>query len=177
MRDWKITLFPDEIAAAVAVASRRRLGCQRNRTKPTHFEPRDRWGVEVESACAEVALSRLLNLAWTGASGVARPDVGGMIEVRHSSHDDAHLLIWEGDDPRVPQVLVTGHDGDYSARGWQFPVSAWRPEWRRHKSWWVPQAELRSMDELLRMVARNAAAWLRADDSRPLPVDGTGVGS
>lgn len=157
----RITLFPDEIAAAVAVASRRRIECQRSRRKPVRFEQdgAQRWGVEIEAACSEVVVSRVLNLAWTGISKAGTYDVGGCVEVRHSIHPDAHLIIY-AEDEEAPFVLVTGRDGAYEVRGWEYPNNA-RERYPatngRNGSVWVPQSELRPIEDL-----RDSIVMIRA---------------
>jgi hypothetical protein len=167
----EIRLFPDEVAAAVAVASRRRIECNRKRRNAVKFEQdgAQRWGVEIEAACAEIAVARVLNLAWTGMSGIGQADVGDLVEVRHSIHPGAHLVLYPDDCEVSPFVLVTGRDGVYSARGWVLARDGRVPMIGAEKpdgSWWVPQIELRPMAELRRILTRNLAARLRDEDER-----------
>lgn len=154
-----VMLGPDEIAQAVAVASRRRISCMFDRKKEQHYDAKsgDEWSTEIESCCAEIVVSKYLNRYWSGGvfyGARAEFDVDGK-QVRHTIYATGKLIIYPEDNPDSKFVLVTGKAPKYIIRGWFYARDAidkgedhewWRlPEDKLSPSWWVPQASLYDM--------------------------------
>lgn len=100
----------DEAAAALVVAKRRNTlnGGGTNLPTGETADEAKRLNQHYTACLAEIAVSRLLNLAWTGcgkgAAGLR--DVGGTVEVRSIIETRRGLLLRPKDDPEPPYVLV-----------------------------------------------------------------------
>jgi hypothetical protein len=113
-----VRLLPEEVSVATHVGHLRFETCRQGnwRQKPGAV-PDD--GMDVEAACAEVAVAKHLNL-YPNFAYVLNRDVGdvGGYEVRFSPKASSRLLIRPGDDLSQPYVLVTGGESVYTIRGW-----------------------------------------------------------
>jgi hypothetical protein len=150
-----VTLTPDELYQAAIVGVHRRITCIFGRKKEQHYDASagDEWATEIESCCAELAVSKYFNRYWAG--GVfngqrAASDVDGK-QVRHSVHAGGHLIIYPEDKPTDAYFLVTGKAPVYVLRGWRRGAKViglgkehewWRTKNVRSPSWWVPQSAL-----------------------------------
>ena len=154
----EVSLTPDELWQAVAVGAHRRISCLFGRQNPQHYDAPDgdEWATEIESCCAEIAVSKHLGVYWSG--GVfdgerAAHDVAGR-QVRHTVYHTGKLIIYPEDKPEEKFVLVTGKAPNYVIRGWAFAMDAqckgrdhvwWTsPKNKRSPSWWIPQESLRT---------------------------------
>lgn len=118
---WSYSLSLYERRVAIGVARMRSE--DNDGSTQTASQDRD-GGARFEQDCvacfAEVAASRLLNLAWTGMSR-REPDVGGVLEVR-SVRDPTRRLTARATDvhPNRPVALVYVDEGERChAMGWQ----------------------------------------------------------
>ena len=113
---WEYRINADEMEnIKTTVAIRRRtavvdvptyLGASRE-CSPEENELRN-----IRSCAAEVAMSRILNLCWTGC-GTREPDVGGFLEVKSVVHPKHRIMAkhravmeWMQRDRLTPVVLV-----------------------------------------------------------------------
>jgi hypothetical protein len=143
----------DEAACAWVVAHRRRAknGGQSNLPEETATNE-ERTLNDYQACLAEIAVSRLLNLCWTGC-GKQEHDVGGIFEVRSISDPAYGLQVNErdGDDDPVILVHVNNQSRECTLVGWHF-VSAVRQfgkKMRDEKPWWLlPQSKLHRMGHL-----------------------------
>lgn len=119
------------------------------------YDKQDRWGIDIEGACAEKLVAKVLNLYWTGLldgkdSGA---DVGGY-GVRSTRHPNGCLLIHPKDaDDRI-FILVVCPVPYQRIAGWILARDAKKPQWwkkteGREACWWTPQTALKKI-ELLR---------------------------
>lgn len=145
-----ITLNAEDAFAAAGVVT-----CQMLR-KHTHKRTTDsggfskskrgqsrRWGDGFAAAMSEIAVSRLLNKAWTGGGvHISHGDVG-KVEVRHTEYPSGHLLIYKSDDDLAPVVLLIGGYPEFIVAGCMMVGDGKRKEWWRSDSdppaYWVPQ--------------------------------------
>lgn len=162
--DWTIAvrLAPDELRRAVVIGVERRLYALREGRRPSSYgNPEgDRWGADIEGACAEAAVAKALNRYWSPAVGPVDRQSGdvGRLQVRGTKDHGNRLILHPDDADDVGYVLVTGTAPDYVLRGW-----IWGREGKDERYWcdpgtsrpayFVPQERLRSM--LKRRVATN----------------------
>jgi len=120
----------DDEASVAALVARRRNSLNRG---GSNFEggetaSHDETYLQHYRAClAEIAVSRLTNLCWTGCGkgSLKVPDVGGVIEVRSIANPKHGLCVQEGDVDESPvvQTLVT-NDRLCTVVGWEFFANA-----------------------------------------------------
>jgi hypothetical protein len=142
-----------ELQMALSVGCWRRLRVLRERLGSGHGEKEHgAWDRHLVGAIAELAVAKLLNRYWGGAPadfGKAG-DVAGY-EVRATTHEHGHLVVYLSDPQDRPLVLVvvgaraarvvgylpagTGREDRYLA-----PAAKLRPG--SPMQWWVPQAAL-----------------------------------
>jgi hypothetical protein len=111
----------------------------------------ERWGTDIEAACAEMAAASGLGIFWPALvdPGKTASDLDGW-EIRHTTHPDGCLIVRPGDDHGRRYLLVTGGRGRYELRGWILGRDAQRDEWRRDDgAWFVPQQNLRPVEPQL----------------------------
>ena len=108
------------------------------------------WEDEIEGACAEKAVAKLLDVYYDESVGRFRGstlgDVG-QLEVRWTGRPDGCLIIRPDDNMSRRFVLVTGNLGAYRVPGWITGRDARRDEWHkapngRPPAWFVPQRNL-----------------------------------
>lgn len=113
-----VVLNQNEIYIASIIGVRRNITSinspECNKVKNKDFG----WHIDIEAACAELAVAKYLNLYWDfSVNTFKKPDVGNY-QVRHTQKKDGRLIIREkdGDDERY--YLVTGTSPAYSIVGW-----------------------------------------------------------
>lgn len=110
MADIAYTLTADEVACAHAVAARRNAlnGGQSNIPGGETASPDERLRQHQRACVAEIAVSRVLNLAWTGCGKGAQGlrDVGYHVEVRSIGARGRGLLVRPRDPDDAPYLLV-----------------------------------------------------------------------
>jgi hypothetical protein len=118
------------------------------------------WETDVVGAQSEYAVSKFLNLSWSGARMDKPLDVGNLIEVKYveEAHHRLPLSLSTAGIADVPYVCVHAKDDRFAMLGWAFPVEVQRKEFEdrskgREMCWLVNQSALRDMDEL--------KAWVR----------------
>jgi hypothetical protein len=114
------------------------------------------WGKHIEGACGEIAVAKALGLFWSPTVNTfgSEPDIKPDIEVRTRSRHDYELTIRPKDDQARRFVLVTGVAPTFVVRGYCIGAHARRDEWLhdyggRPPAWFVPQAELCDIRELM----------------------------
>ena len=153
---YSYALTEDERACAEAVAKRRRSlnGGQSNFVTET-MSSDDRDQQDFRAVSAEIAVSRLLNLCWTGCGkgALVAVDVGHLVEVRSINSPTHGLQVSERDEPRsnnpITLCLVTPTHVQFM--GWEFISEVFKQgrKMRENKPFWVlPQSKLRHFDEL-----------------------------
>jgi hypothetical protein len=155
----EIVLSSDEILQAVLVATMRKITSDKRRgngngsRRPEHYEETRSWDQEIESCMAEIAVSRWRNRYWSGGHFNGR-DAGrdaGNAQVRWTSHDGGHLIVYPEDGDDDAFVFVTGRSPSMRIVGWMYGREAKTdPYWRtdvRCPSWWVPQNNLKQVEK------------------------------
>ena len=120
------------------------------------------------SACvAEIVVSRLLNLAWTGCGKTEACDVGNYIEVRSVRNMNHGLVVRPRDSEYAPFVLVDVVGMGGTIRGW-----AWKSEVVKNgyamaqgtdNPYWILRDRLHGATELLTIVADESYRRCRED--------------
>lgn len=150
-KNISISLTPDELYAAVAVAGHRRITSIFKRSQAQHYQcPNNtEWSTEIEAAAAEMVFAKFKNWYWSGSqwSGkVAKADVGN-VQVRHTHHTNGCLIIYPEDDDIPRYVLVTGRSPNYVIVGWMLGKDGKQNEFfksdARYPAWFVPQLFLK----------------------------------
>lgn len=107
----------------------------------------DNWRTDVEGACAEVAVAKLLNKFWCGGVGTFKnPDVGNY-QVRWTHREDGCLIVRPTDADHEYFILVTGTIPNYKVIGWIKGALAKKEIWKRGPNgrpaaYFVPQSAL-----------------------------------
>jgi len=120
------------------------------------FDPKYDWSSEIESACAELAAAKALNLYWDGSVNTFKaPDLPGNIQVRHTEHLNGRLIVREGDSDDHIFLLVVGKVPSMHVIGWLLGAKAKQDRFLmdpngRGRAWFVPQGCLLMVEELTR---------------------------
>lgn len=120
---------------------------------------KDRWGIDIESAIAEMLVAREFNQYWhtVGEGNIQQlPGDAGFLQVRWTSHKNGHLLMHQRDKDDVPYILVIGSYPEYVIQGWVMGKEGKQAKyWQGPNSilvprpcYCIPQSELRPIDEL-----------------------------
>ena len=125
-----VELTAGELVAVAGVGARRRINAI-HRARANEFQAGDdrKWGIEINGAAAEYAVSKLLGIHWQGfAEGpsITHPDLAPNIEVRHTGRPDGGLIVYRDDSPNYIYVLVIGGDLSYKVVGYISGVDAQR---------------------------------------------------
>jgi len=142
-----------EVFHAASCGVLREIQARKN-GKRTRFESRDSWGTNIEGACAELAVSRLIGCYWHAivADPNGLPGDAGPLQIRSTPHDDGHLVVYDTDPDQAIFVLVIGTVPVFVVRGWMQGSMAKRSQWWRPEgkapAYWIPQSELRPMSQI-----------------------------
>jgi len=149
-----------EAACAAAVARMRgKLNSGQENLIRERTPASEQYVIDYVAALAEIAVSRIMNLAWTGCGrsddGSASYDVGGFIQVRSITNPSYGLITREKDDPEDQTVLVYVDTGTRccSVLGWESNQAVRdqgiaRDTLTAKPYWTLPQSRLRPMSEL-----------------------------
>jgi hypothetical protein len=124
-----------------------------------HQRRAGRWDNDVESACAERAVAKVLGVYWPERNDLDRDgDLPFNLHVRSSDRSDAHLLIYPKDPDDGLFFLAVGQVPTFDVLGWLQAGEAKRPDWwddkvlARH-AFRVPQHELHPVPTTLLQLA------------------------
>ena len=105
------------------------------------------WHTDIEAACAEIAFAKFRGKYWCGAFNTFKgQDVQGF-QVRHTQHEEGHLVLYERDSDDDYFVLVTGTAPVFVPRGYlkgrdaKVDINGYGGS-KGRKVWWVPQHAL-----------------------------------
>ena len=145
----------DELTAA-AIAFRREAESpgkvDRSVQKVTFHESIYRNAEAIGSEMAVAAYFGIPNFEPTVNTFKLKADLGGGIEIKWTKWEGGHLIIKPSDRDEDVAILVTGASPNYELRGWM-PIKrakTGRYASREGDSWWVPQADLYPLDDLVR---------------------------
>lgn len=111
------------------------------------------WDVAIESCGSEFAVARYTGLFWHSLSKYPHslPGDVGHLQVRHTQHEDGHMIVHDRDKDHDPFILVTGSIPKLTLRGWLYGKDCKKPEYYRtegvrHPAYFVPQSELKPLE-------------------------------
>jgi hypothetical protein len=142
-----VTLTQNQFLLAALVGLVRQIAASEKGQADKFEGATDRWGTDVEGACAELAAAKGFGIFWPALvdPGKTASDLDGW-EIRHTTHPDGCLIVRPRDDPERRYLLVTGGRGRYHLAGWLYGHEARRDEWRRDDgAWFVPQSALEAV--------------------------------
>ena len=111
----------------------------------------------------EVAVSKALNLYWTGVGGLRFPDVGGLIEVRTISQKNHRLILHDADvDSQIAILVFVGEEPTQcELMGW-IPCSEGKSKEFEsdpvggRPAYFIPQKNLRPMEDIWAHIKQSA---------------------
>lgn len=148
-----IRLTPDEVRHACHHAADRYANAIARGAKPkvNVDQPEDRAATDFLSSMAELAVSKGLNLYWSGVGGVGMQDVGNRYEVRSTILRTGKLVISERDKDDQEIILVISDPPEFNIVGYINAVEGKKEAYRftnaRGWCWMVPQEKLRRFKE------------------------------
>lgn len=162
-----VSLSPTEIAQAMEVASRRNQ-MQRAAGRPDGKVIEDSLDIDVQGACAELAVAKALGLPWDGKFfddaewlvwRTSGHDVSGL-EVRSTRYRSGRLILHRDDSDDLPFVLVRACDNAlFEIVGWYWGRDGKKEQWwedvgRNRPCFYVPNDLLRPMNDLIRRLPK-----------------------
>jgi hypothetical protein len=145
-----VTLTQNQFLLGALVGLVRQIAASEKEQVDKFENDGDRWGTDVEAACAELAAAKGLGIFWPALvdPGRAASDLEGW-EIRHTTRPDGCLIVRRYDDPERRYLLITGSRGRYHLAGWLYGHEARCDEWcREDGAWFVPQQALRPVESL-----------------------------
>ena len=102
-----VTLSPDEIHLAAITGVSRRIDSMKTGLNNQKQSDGSDWAIDIEGACAELAVAKQMNLFWNGhVQSFKNADVG-VLHVRSTVHHDGHLIVKDNDPDDAVFMLVT----------------------------------------------------------------------
>jgi hypothetical protein len=147
----RLELF--EVLLAAEVGIKRHISARKNGRADAHNCSRDdRWRMDIEGACGEMAVAKYFERYWSGSIG--RVDTGdvGDFEVRTRPRSDSDLILYRKDKDDSRYFLVTGNAPDFEIVGWIYARDGKRDEWWREPprcrsaAYFVPQSALHPLE-------------------------------
>jgi hypothetical protein len=163
MKGQVVTLEWFELYVAAMVGIRRRLESLRKGIPNQHgFDGENDWTIDIEGAGGEMAAAKILNLYYSATINTFKVggDIGNL-QVRTGSKDHHSLIIRSRDRDEDVFVLVVGKAPRYHVVGWIEGRKAKNSEWiknpgNRPQAWFVPQSELRPIEQLISLMKEAA---------------------
>ena len=159
-----VTLTWPELQIAAMIGVQRHVMNLKEDWKDFTNKPADRnWQNHVEGAAGEMAVAKAFGFYWSGSVGDRKAkDVGGL-QVRTRSRTDYDLILHDHDNDGDRFVLVVGLAPRFSLVGWIYGHEGkkreyWKDPARERPAYFVPQAVLHSMDELMSLMFASPAA-------------------
>lgn len=144
-----------EVLMGATTGMHRRIQSMKLHPRSERDYTNDRWGRDIESALAEVAVGKSLKMYWPGSIDVGSdPDVG-KLQVRHTELSNGHLIVRPRDSDLHTFVLVTGRMGIYQVHGWITGEEAKRigdvrDPAGREPAHWINSGQLHPLNTLLK---------------------------
>ena len=139
---------------AAQVGILRRLASLKNGRPNRHgFDGTNAWNIDIEGACGEMAVAKVLGVFWDGSVDTFSANDLPNLQVRTSPDVNDRLIVRPGDSDTGRWCLVTGAFPDYVVHGWISGADAKRPEWSRDyngrpPAYFVPQQALLPLSDL-----------------------------
>lgn len=145
-----VRLTPDEIKVACHHAADRYVNALARgaKSKVNVNQPEGRAATDFLSSMAEMAVSKGLNLYWSGVAGVGAKDVGNQYEIRSTALTHGKLIVSEDDKDDQEIVLVICNPPEFKIVGCIYAREGKKDAYRfinprRGWCWMVPQEKLR----------------------------------
>lgn len=111
------------------------------------------WNEDIEGACAEQAVAKVLNRYWGGGIGTYKAGDVGPLQVRWTASHNNSLIIRDQDDDMAVYILVTGLCPFYQVQGWIKGIDAKQDIYLRGPNdrppaYFVPASALRDLSLL-----------------------------
>jgi hypothetical protein len=151
--DHTVTLNWYEAAMASDIGRMRRLSAIKSGYVDNPPLSHPGWSEHIEGACAELALSKHLDIHWDGSVNTfkSQPDVGDY-EVRVTSYSNGRLIVRPQDDDKSVYVLLIGVCPTYTIVGCISGLDAKQTKWLtapdnkgRPEAYFVPRDALKSL--------------------------------
>lgn len=131
----------------------RRLTSLRHGRQNQHGFAGEGWNIDIEGACGELAVAKVLNLYWSGGIDTFKGYDIGTFQVRTTPSHSNSLIVRPPDPESHRYVLVTGLCPDYCIHGWLHGYEAKQARWLRGHNgrppaYFVPSSALHPIDEL-----------------------------
>lgn len=160
-----ITLTWAEMMLAYQVAAQRRIMNMKKGLGGRYGAPEGEGSEELDiiAARGEMAVAKALNLYWSGTVGdYGAIDVGGLVDVRTRTKDWHSLILHPGDKDDLPFVLVdASNPPNMRLVGWIYAKDGkdqkfWDdPSKKNRPAFFIPQNNLRPMEELKKIVRQS----------------------
>ena len=157
-----VTLTYPEVMQAAQVGIMRLVGNMK-RGLSDKFGTRevDRWGVDIEGACGEMATAKYLGHYWSGSIGNFYAADVGKLQVRTTQYANGHLIVHSEDSDDHVFILVTGKAPAFSIHGWIAGAEAKSDKWWTERTgrpaFFVPGIELAPIETLIQHLPGLAA--------------------
>lgn len=162
-----ITLSEEDINYATQIANLRNQS-QRQAGRTDGLVKGSSLGRDLQGAQSELAVSKILNLPWDGKflpisiwdQWKHEGNDVGKLEIRSTDRDNGRLILHPGDKDLSPYLLVLSNNHPtYQLAGWTFGKDGKQSKyWRENvprPCFMVPQSDLRSVKELLNILAND----------------------
>lgn len=153
MTALEIVLTPEELTVGATIGIQRRIRSMQAGRKNNHgYGGESAWDVDIEGACAELAVAKAINRYWQAGIDTFKGGDVGHLQVRMSKRRDASLIIRKDDPDEQIYFLVTGESPKFQIRGWIRAGDAKDPRFLREPNgrelaWFVPQTALKPVPQ------------------------------
>ena len=154
---FKLSWLEVELAAKVGIArhiASRKLGLQDNHCPRDGERIHERWGMDINGACGELAVAKAIGIYWAPTVNTFKsvPDVDAY-EVRTTPGKKNSLIVRSDDASDRIYILVIGSGQVFKVIGWILGEDAKKNKWLRNPggrdpACFVPQSALMDMCDL-----------------------------
>jgi hypothetical protein len=156
-----VVLSHAEVMQAAQAGIMRLVGNMKRGLSDRYGAPQtDRWGIDIEGACGEMAVAKYLGLYWSGAIGNFYAADVGRLQVRTTGHPNGRLILHEEDRDDHVFILATGRAPQFTIEGWLQGVLGKSEKWwidSGRPAFFVPREALFAIDTLIDEVRKVAA--------------------
>lgn len=142
-----VSLTKNEIYTAAMVGVKRRIVSYSFDKTNKFINPEVWWDMDIEGACAEMAVAKALNIYWDySINTFSAPDVG-LFQVRHTKISYGKLIVRPQDSDSETFILIVGSSPDFEIIGYMTGKEAKQDKYLsdphgKAPCWMVPQGDL-----------------------------------
>lgn len=143
-----------EVETCAHAGVRRRVESLRRGTKDAPgFNRTDKWDIDIQGACGEMAAAKALERYWDAAVNTFHKGDVGKLQVRTSRQESPFLIVQKYNEDTDLFVLVHGTAPDFVVAGWMKGQDAKKKKYLRSFGgrpvvYAVPPEALRPLEEL-----------------------------